>query len=214
MRSNKNESKPGEDDGEHEEDEVTANQQNHGGFCKSRARLVMMASPTENPDKKRSRLNRKMRKAAEKKGKWHNRRDLPPEELGSWDIKKQRQGEADNPGPERNEVDSDDDEMPALVQEEDSDLETGFRGDEDESEDETNEHQGRKKQNGEEKGNGEIAKQQTHGGSCESRARLGELTKIEEGPKYQPKQNEVQHPFYTPGSKRGNKNTRKNDPDI
>ena len=47
----------------------------------------------------------------------------PPEKQGSWDIKKQGQGEAENPGPEKQEVDSNGEEMPTLMQEEDSELE-------------------------------------------------------------------------------------------
>ena len=49
--------------------------------------------------------------------------DFPPEKKGSWTMKEQRQGEADNPGPGNEEVVSDGDAMPALIQEEDSELE-------------------------------------------------------------------------------------------
>ena len=44
-------------------------------------------------ERKEDNATRKIeKKAAEEKGKWRNKKDLPPEELGGWDIKKQRQG--------------------------------------------------------------------------------------------------------------------------
>ena len=42
-------------------------------------------------------------------------KESPPEKKGGWTMKKQRQGEADNPGPRDDEVDSEEDVMPALI---------------------------------------------------------------------------------------------------
>ena len=50
-------------------------------------------------------------------------KDFPPEKKGRWTRKEQRQGEADNPGPTSQEVFSDDEDIPALIQEEESELE-------------------------------------------------------------------------------------------
>ena len=48
---------------------------------------------------------------------------FPPEKKGSWTRKEQRQGEADNPMDK--EADSDDEDMPTLIQEEESEWEEG-----------------------------------------------------------------------------------------
>ena len=54
---------------------------------------------------------------------------------------------------------------------------------------------------GTEKGSKAATNQQIQDGYCKSRAHLEELG----GPDYQTKQSGPQHPFYTPGSKRGRK---------
>ena len=117
------------------------------------------------------------------------RRKLAPEKKGSWDIKRQRQGEADNPGHESQETNSDDEEMPALVQE-DSELDLAFDEiEEEESEDEFDDHNRKKAQ--------AIIKA--------SEQEMAKEAKEEGDPSYQPKQNSTPHAFYTPGSKRGRK---------
>ena len=62
----------------------------------------------DNSNKKSNRKRKKKKRAPEKKGEWT--------------IKRQRQGEADNPGPYNHEMDSDEERMPALIENYDSDL--------------------------------------------------------------------------------------------
>ena len=114
---------------------------------------------------------------------------MAPEKKGSWDIKRQMQGGADNTGPESQETKSDEEEMPALVQE-DSELDLAFDEiEEEESEDEFDDHNRKKAQ--------AIIKA--------SEQEMAKEAKEEGGPSYQPKQNSTPHAFYTPGSKRGRK---------
>ena len=77
--------------------------------------------------------------------------------------------------------------MPALVQEEDSDLDLVFDEIEEESEDEIEEHNRKEAQAIMKAAEQDMAKE----------------AKEEECPSYQPRQNSIPHAFYTPGSKRG-----------
>ena len=58
-------------------------------------------------------------------------------------MKKQRQGEADNPGPGNGEADSDGEVMPALIYEEDNEVETVHEEDDEEESDNEREWRGR-----------------------------------------------------------------------
>ena len=103
-------------------------------------------------------------------------------------IKEQRQGEADNPGPIEQDNDSEEEDMPALVQEEDSELEAVPEDvDEDESDDEG------------ERRNREVDRDTAKAETLSKK----EVAQEEEGPCYQPRQDESPHAYYTPGSKRG-----------
>ena len=65
------------------------------------------------PEKKEQRTPRKGREE----------KSYPPEKNGSWVMKEQREGEADNPGPWHEEIDSGGDVISTLTEDEDSDFE-------------------------------------------------------------------------------------------
>ena len=124
-----------------------------------------------------------MSKVSFANGTEENPKDGPLKKQGSWDIKKQRQGEADNPGPERQErnCDSDGEEMPTLVWEENNETETEVEENlEEESDDDIGSERKERAQamweeEVEENQKGQEDKQ-LQGVFCKSRARLEAIT--------------------------------------
>ena len=139
----------------------------------------------DRPDSAKAESNRPKPSDAENNLPRPRRR--PPEKQGSWDIKKERQGEAENPGPEEQEVDSDGEEMPTLIQDDDSEVETEDDNEKEEEFDIGKERRLRAQEmrkeevdGSMEKGSKVTANQQTQDGYCESRTQLEELG----GPRY------------------------------
>ena len=93
------------------------------------------AGGNEKGQEKKQKERRKAKESCGCQERKKEEKEFPPEKKGGWTMKKQRQGEADNPGPWDEEVDSEEDVMPALIQEEDSDIEYDWQ----EMQDDTNE---------------------------------------------------------------------------
>ena len=119
--------------------------------------------------------------------------ELPPEKKGSWTRKEQRQGEADKPGPGSEEVDSDGDCIPSLIEEEDSDEECSVAdSEEDDSEYEYSKQAARLKR--------EMAETEIQ--DREKKRKPEEKQAIQGSPTYQPPQ-ACTNANYTPGGRRG-----------
>lgn len=132
------------------------------------------------------------------------KRDFALEKKGKWSIKRQRQGEADNPGPSNFDSDSEGETMPALIQEEESEPEEyrADRTDDEESDDDEGRFFRREAR--------DIAKAGTHAAKKNSVQEVKQgvpaievVDHHEEGPEYQPRQDTTSNANYTPGSKRG-----------